>query len=275
MENNSIYRFLSFDSFVDLIQRKELAFVHHDLWEDPYEGFLFKAITDPEGLKRIDAILKKHSFRDSEFFKATLLLMRDCMHGQSWSQCPESDALWRIYAHENKSIRIEVKKENISQLKEVTQNEIIYSDFYDLEEEILSMIGNNKVHLGKVLLRKRTAFKHEEEIRLLTNVDLSYLKDNKTAEQRALMNKGLQVLRDRGQISEAEFQTGWSNNNKTINPDKVKYIGFKHIDNFIESILLHPLSPDWFVETVQMYCKLNNIRYLGKSKLYTFSIGTL
>ena len=44
VSSDSIYRFMSFESFVDTIQRKELALIHPEKWEDPYEGFVFKSV---------------------------------------------------------------------------------------------------------------------------------------------------------------------------------------------------------------------------------------
>ena len=50
---------------------------------------------------------------------------------------------------------------------------------------------------------------------------------------------------------------------------KVKYISFSQINNFISSVMLHPLATGWMDETVKEFCARNNINYFGKSKLYT------
>lgn len=59
--NDKIYRFLSFESFVDLIQRKQLAFVSYDSWEDPYEGFVVRAIQSEKGKKEILKHMEQHT----------------------------------------------------------------------------------------------------------------------------------------------------------------------------------------------------------------------
>lgn len=40
--DRKLYKFMSFYSFVDLIQSKSLNFVRPKVWEDPYEGFIFQ-----------------------------------------------------------------------------------------------------------------------------------------------------------------------------------------------------------------------------------------
>ena len=269
----SIYRFTSFDSLVDLTQSDKITLVNHHLWEDPYEGFLFKVIHHKES--EVLDILKKISSHNYMPFFIALKTMSNCLFGQSWTKCEESDALWRIYSYDNKAIRVEVKIENISKLEKVTQNEIVYSDFEDLEEEIKSIVDSSKsnaIHLGKVLLRKRKAFKHEEEVRLLSHIDLNCLPDNKTPESRSLMNQALSHFKKKGAISQKDFESGWENNNKNRQLQKVKDIDFSHIPNFIESIMVHPFAPTHYVNTVKQYCEINKLPFTGKSKLYTLQV---
>lgn len=52
MSKQSLYRFLSFESFVDIIQSKSLKLIQPKLWEDPYESYLLKAIKSEEGRKK-------------------------------------------------------------------------------------------------------------------------------------------------------------------------------------------------------------------------------
>jgi hypothetical protein len=39
-----IYRFVAFESFVDIVQRQALSFVSPSTWDDTYEGFIFRRI---------------------------------------------------------------------------------------------------------------------------------------------------------------------------------------------------------------------------------------
>jgi len=273
-KKNSIYRFTSFESFVNIVQNKKLAFVNHELWEDPYEGFIFKALKSPEGRLKIQQISQK-LFSQDLISIMMLSNFNNCIHGQSWSRCEESDALWRIYSFNNQAIRIEVDFENINKLLDVICGDIIYKDFKTLEEEILDLIENNgkTVDLKKILLRKRTAFQHEEEIRLLTKINLNFLpQNNRTPQEIEMVEKGLEALRKDNQITEQEYQNGLKDlYDKKVIP-KVVHISFEHIQGFIKTVMVHPQSSDWFCETVKEFCKRNNLKYIGKSKLYTLTV---
>ena len=225
---SSIYRFVSFESFVDIIQRKELAFVSPSMWEDPFEGFIFKTIKDTVGRKNVLEGLERLN-------QATHMDVLDvCEHivkGQCWTRTHESDAMWRIYSYSNMSIRIEVDREKINELKDVESHDVSYHDKLDLEVEMDQIISEdgNGLSLFKAFYNKRNAFSHEEEVRLFTAIN-------------------------------------------PLNSNQVDYVSFKNIDGFIKSVMLHPLAPNWFGETLRNFCELNNLNYLGKSRLYDFEI---
>lgn len=270
----SIYRFISFEAFVNIVQTQALTFVNHELWDDPYEGYIFKALKTDEGQKQIEALAKK-IFPNHHYLIAMLYQFKNTFHGQSWTECEESDALWRIYSSNNRAVRIEVNTSSIRDLSDVSCDRIIYKDFSSLEDEIRDLIKKTGSKIGvdikRILLRKRTAFKHEEEVRLLTKVNLNYLTDNKSRQQRDLMNQGLLCMKKKGDITDKEFQTGWEDNNKIKEIPQSVSKKIENIDNFIKSVVIHPLSSKWYVDTVKEYCKRNNINFIGKSKLYTFS----
>lgn len=266
MPVNSIYRFMSFESFVDMIQRNALTFVYHELWEDPYEGFLFKAIKDARGKEQILTILKKLTPEYVMLNFGVLLKFGRTIYGQSWTKCPESDALWRIYSNGQKSIRIEVSIKDISRLEGVKSHDIKYSKSFSLESQLKKIFKKNKTYLHNILLTKRTAFKHEQEVRLLTDIDLDYLPNDQTT----FPPEALKVFLESGEITKEQFETGINSiNRKKILPDE-KYIFFDHIDNFINSVMLHPLAPKWFDETLIRFCEDKGLKFLGKSKLYQF-----
>ena len=50
--------------------------------------------------------------------------------------------------------------------------------------------------------------------------------------------------------------------------EKIKYVDFDEIDEFIDSVVLNPFAPEWFNETLKAFCDNNKLRYLGKSTLY-------
>ena len=224
----SIYRFISFESFVDIVQRKSLAFVSPSKWEDPYESFIFKAIRTDDGRSEVIEILRQ--LRQDTHIDI-LDNFEHIVKGQCWTQISESDALWRIYSYDNMSVRIEVDIENMKKLKNVKLFEVNYYEKLDLAKEVEQILSEDKnsISLFKAFCNKRDSFEHEKEIRLLTDI-------------------------------------------KTPNSDSIEYISFKDIEGFIKSVMLHPLAPNWFNDTLKEFCKLNNLEYIGKSKLYTFNV---
>ncbi|MFC1538037.1 hypothetical protein ACFL6H_01310 [Candidatus Latescibacterota bacterium] len=271
MKNKSLYRFMSFESFVDTVQRKSLVFKHPDKWEDPYEGFLYKAIRDINGRKQIIEELRRSNPEYEIVFSIVLDKFSKAIFGQSWTSLNESDALWKIYSFNNMSIRIEVKQENILKLQEVKIYPIKYKDSFSIESEINKTFQENKSLIHEIFLTKRNAFKHEQEVRLLVG-DFSYTEDTKSPKQIAKMSVGLKALYKNGQLTEEEANSAIKNYSKRIEQPEIKYISYDEIDGFIESVMLHPQAPNWFDVTISTYCKINKLKYLGKSKLYKFNI---
>ena len=115
---------MSFESFVDMIQRKALAFFPIYTWEDPYEGFLFKAIKTKSGSDRILQILREIAPKYAMPNWITLHKFVRSSFCQSWTECPESDALWRIYAQNKTYVSIENTKDSISQLSRVSYHKV-------------------------------------------------------------------------------------------------------------------------------------------------------
>ena len=275
LSNERLFRFVGFENFVDTIQRKALAFVNHDLWEDPYEGALFKIIRTEEGRNKVLQILQNLFPNPQMPHTVTLELihrMSPCIHGQSWTKCEESDAIWRIYSNNCMSIRMEVSYTNLNRLEGINIHDIIYDDTYFLQKEVESIVENeNHLNIGGLLLRKRTAFSHEQEVRLLSHLDLTYLHNHRNENEKLLMKRGLEALRKSGEITRKQENTGLANIYKE-KQSPVKYISFDNIENFITSVLVHPQAQKWFVETVEKFCEINELRFLGKSKLYTFTL---
>lgn len=151
---SKIYRFMSFESFIDMILRKELVFVHPTLWDDPCEMKYLK-----DNIKN-----KINQFRDithPEVFESVvkniLLYKTFC---QSWTRINESDALWRIYSHNCTSVRIEIDVSNIKLLDDIDILDVKYIS----DKDVVEPNGDGWYDLIKL---KRYAFSHEQEVRLV------------------------------------------------------------------------------------------------------------
>ncbi|MGN4127404.1 hypothetical protein ACMGD3_20685 [Lysinibacillus sphaericus] len=252
---SKIYRFISFETFIDMIMRQSLTFVHPSLWDDPYELLLLK-----DKLKKSSESAKLTS---TGFDLGTILehIVTYKLYCQSWSKVHESDALWRIYNHNNASVRIEIDLNDISKLENVETLEVEYLDApYEVSEED---------HFYDLLKIKRKAFSHEHEVRLVTHYKFNDDEDIKEHFMDYLKLSGDSKFFRNIEIEDipAEVDRVLSKLNANLE-NKTFHIYYGHIDNFIKSVMLNPFAPEWFNDTLKMVCEQHEINYLGKSELY-------
>lgn len=266
---DSLYRFTDFSKFVDMVQRQSLCFVSHNKLNDPYEGFLFKKILKDDAKAEITRILKERSPSHHIPILFTLRSLDEAIHCQSWSATEETDALWRLFSKNHESVRLEIATADLANLPGVKAHPISYEDFPSIQEivdEIISEEGNN-VDLLPILLKKRKAFAHENEVRLVTDLDLTYLKESMQAVPKTLMiEQAIEKLIELGEITSDQAKNILE---KKSHLTGKKYVSFEDIPDFIKSVLVNPLAPKWFVEMVGEYCKDNKLPFLGQSQLYT------
>ena len=277
--SSRIFRFLSFESFVDLVLREQLAFVTYDMWQDPYEGFVIKAMQTDKGRADIIRWFKENNLSSEMPPDVRLSILENyskTVHLQSWTKCEETDALWRIYAFNGNSIRIETTIKNLQRINNINFFPVEYKSM-SLERELKSIFAGNKIQIHKAFSWKRKAFSHEEEFRLISNIDHEYLPEQQSHHQSQItpdvMLRALQVFLEKGDITQQEYESGVANvsSPSKTNIKQVRYISFSHIPNFVKSVMVHPTASDWFAETVGHFCKNYHINFLGKSNLYRFN----
>lgn len=161
--NNKIYRIISFERLLGMLDAKRNYLSSPSTWDDPFENVLLRISADRPGGERIE-----YGFRKKLF-------------AQSWTMTSESDALWRIYSDKQgcqiittiktliKSVWPELKPSiyigKVTYLSQKDFNALITTLKNDPES--LPINASNGVKIAKTLLLKRTAFKHEKEIRLI------------------------------------------------------------------------------------------------------------
>jgi len=248
---------MSFHSFVDLIQSKCLNFVRPKVWEDPYEGFIFQKLKTENGKNEIRELIKPFPENIAKkVFLDLALKFEKTFYAQSWSLCPESDAMWRIYNFERKTIRIEVLETQVRRIDDIMIIDVDYHDEIDLKKEIEKIgLSNDQTKFSEVFRLKRKAFEHEEEVRLIYQYK-DAINEKTDAEKKLFENA----------LAGTELEGILSGLNKTYS-DFYK-LDISNIPNFIDSVCIHPQAPDWFNLTMKTFCKLNGQKYLGKSSLY-------
>ena len=249
-----IYRYVGFDTFVGMIQSKSLAFVLPEMWEDPQEISPFLQL-----LEKID----------NAYIKLMLWACYYKTYGQCWTELSESDAMWRIYSYHCRAIRVKVSEDKVQLLDNVCAVKVHYTD--DSYERQYTGIND---YLA-ALTQKRTAFEHEKEIRLIHYYRF-HDEDDMDIHVKALMTtthneKVVEIMETLYPNLDMEQQVlqvcQLLNIGKVKKP--VKNISFEHIPEFISGVMVHPQAPDWYVAIVEEFCRVNNVPFEGKSKLYS------
>lgn len=249
-----LYRYISFEQFVGMVQNKALTFVLPELWDDPKECTPFVQL-----LQSKDNIYE-------QFFLSAIHRKTYC---QCWTRISESDAMWRIYSYNNRAIQIKASEEKIRQLPDVKLVPVVYSDDFESDEEE----GIDK--FLRSLAIKRRAFQHEDEVRLIKSYKYS---DDDDIERHI---KALLVANEHPQMVEI-LESLFPGLDPTEQIEKIANllnagknrrvtfdISFESIPDFIVGVLVHPLAPNWYVDIVAEYCRRNSVPFHGKSSLYS------
>lgn len=239
---DKLYRYMSFESFVDIVQSKQLTFVSPiESWVDTYEGTLFKGLQNSSMLEAAaDYIIKHGCDPDEPIENLDKRIKR--VRCQCWTRAKDDIKMWSIYSYNNKSIMVEIKEEVLSNMgKQVLHYPVNYIkniDFFEELEQALSFPENKgertKTRSIRVFRTKRSCYRHEKEVRL-------FIREGDATDEK-----------------------------------KPVKVDFKiDVNEFILGVTVHPYAEDWYVSVIEEYCRLNNIKFRGKSKLNYFSMDKL
>ncbi len=248
-----IYKYLSFPAFVDMIQRRSLHFVLPSQWEDTEENsFVYKWV------RELDESLNRWM---------TLLLVNRT-YAQSWTSLEESDAMWRIYSYDSQAIRIKIDVSSIAELEGVKVLPVIYND--NLIRYSRSELSCSEI-LMKYIAQKRKAFEHEKEVRLLYLDKIQEEKVEPAIRNMYYFLKGVVGSTDDLDIEKINLEElkEYIDYSNICEARKSHNVTYGHIPKFIKGVMVHPLAQQWYVDTVKMFCEINNVPFEGKSMLYT------
>ncbi|PCJ82774.1 MAG: hypothetical protein COA57_13090 [Flavobacteriales bacterium] len=173
-----IYRYIPFDYLLHLLRTHYLWVGPTKLWDDTYENFLTKA---------------KFQWDSTPI---SYLGFLPGFYGQCWTLQKETDALWRIYSHDKKGVRIKsrinkvlgasINEANLKPLS--TRIRIIGQIKYLSKNQIKKWIEkqNEKIINDKTLVEslfiKRKEFVHEKEVRLIIHKNIDEEEESKGIE---------------------------------------------------------------------------------------------
>lgn len=99
-----LYRYISFEDFVNLAVNNKDRFVRPCVWDDKYEGYLFSHMESREDVRHIvnemyyHFCLKNYDAIVDNYFK--MWHSKWHTYAQCWSVHKETDAMWRCYSCE-------------------------------------------------------------------------------------------------------------------------------------------------------------------------------
>lgn len=248
-----LYRYISFESFVGMVQSKALTFVLPELWDDPKECAPFEQLLYST---------------DNLYERIFLIAVYNKTYSQCWTRVSESDAMWRIYSYNNRALQIKVSEKKLCLLPDIRLVPVIYSDQIEINET------KNIDKFLRSLAIKRRAFQHEDEIRLIKHYKFlddddfekhvkAFLAVSEHPQMVEIIESLFPGLPPKEQIESIAnlLNTGKS---RKVAID----ISYESIPDFIDGVLVHPLAPDWYVKIVAEYCKRNALPFDGQSTLY-------
>lgn len=165
-KDKPIFRVISIERLFELFENKENVLVKPTLWDDPFENFIMNSTGELE---------------DGQMFS---IGFRDHFFGQCWTKTRESDAMWRIYSPDKRGVRIATTPRKLLRSLYDTAGEFrdihcfIGGVNYYTTPKLKTLldkhaskwiIDSTGAGQAQTLLFKRSAFKHENEIRLIFN----------------------------------------------------------------------------------------------------------
>jgi hypothetical protein len=165
-----VYRIIPLSRLYELFENTENVLVKPSLWEDPFENFILKSnVRFKNG--------KSYDFNHQNGF-----------YGQCWTRSKASDAMWRIYSSDKRSVRVRTTIRKLFNSLYNSQNldsqphiglrdekcfigKVKYLPSHKLKafasEFFSGQAGTRTYSLASSLCVKRPAFKHENEVRLI------------------------------------------------------------------------------------------------------------
>jgi len=194
----TLYRYISLETFLAFVESKRTHLTKVTEWDDPWEAILSKIpVVDDDGRP-----LKRG------------YLYHEGVFGQCWSLRQESDAMWRIYSRSNSGLVIATTVEKLALLEGAERLYAGLVVYFKDPPDLVAKVGTDRSIFERFCF-KRTAYKHEEEVRILTHAD---------------------------------FVPGCDPKAKHLNLDVDP-------PAFVDRIIIDPRAACWFVEAMKEYCQ--------------------
>ena len=177
-DEDTLWRYMSFEQFVNMLDTESLFYTRAYKFEDPFEGFFSQMMTGA-----YQRSVKKNPTKEIEDGVIKLNeIMHKCVMCNCWHKNEdESMAMWEKYRFRNSGIAIKTTmlnlKNSISDTIDFFIGRIAYisREIYD-ERYYFPYDQKSDLPLGKMWLyhsyfAKRMAFEYEQEVRIIIDID--------------------------------------------------------------------------------------------------------
>lgn len=224
-----LHRYMSFPEFVNMIQSGQLHLVNPLKWEDKYEGYLFRMLKSEKGKQKVLEASKKYAIDEKEVIEILKNTLPK-VRCQCWTEKYDNILMWNLYSYNNEAIMVSVRRDSLEGLDEIELIDIEYDpEDTDIEKEIHRVIRDKGIYFRDVFKYKRNIFEYENEVRLIARP---------------------------------------STYDKLLNTEKTYPIALGDVKAFVQNVLVHPAAPDWYADTVKLFCEAYGIRFGGRSDIY-------
>lgn len=265
-----LFRVTSFEKLKRIAEQQALPFVSYRKFDDdPHEGSLLQALMTNDGLKDVIKVLKEHEENPSlalSFIQGARSADASA-YMQCWTRTKEHNLMWERYGDGANAVRMRMTEAGRSNMpKWITFHEARYNEEFDIWKELqittkeqqrvsISTVLTWQSEPSKLMLSghidfresltfKFDAYKHEDEVRLMTP-----------------------ILNDLTSPGEEPETPPWFNNPRG---DKdVTLIPIGDIRNVIASIMVGPDADYDLKQNVEKFCDEFGLIYEGKSLLKT------
>lgn len=231
-----LYRYISFQSFCELVFNSELTFKQPKTWPDQYEGYIYRLLDTDNGKSAIKKLISEKiadQSRGDEMVRL-LQLLGESAYCVCFSRNRDKEVMWNAYGYNGQAVMIEVDDAALE--FSGASSPIVLLVEYDLEKYQMTFLKDNisKHQYGvsvrnaeDILKHKRACFAYEQEVRMIMK-------------EIAHPNEGT-----------------------------MKY-EIRNISAFITGVMVHPLATAEYAKVIEMLCSNYGLKYLGKSKVYDF-----
>ena len=238
----TLWRYMSLEKFVNMLETKSLFFTRADKFEDPFEGFIPSALVESyrESIKRIilDDNFTEVLIKINE--NSRKYVMCNCWHQNE----AESMAMWEKYHMRNSGVAIKTTMQDLKKSLPDKPNVFIgkieysyyniYGDRYircfpsnSLSPEASTNLLSDTKWIYFPYFHKRQAFEHEHETRVIIDVE-PFVRD---------YLEGLRL--------ETILKTEFPDICDVGIPLKV------NVNTLIDEVITSPYTEDWVTETIR------------------------